>query len=181
MVSGKYAKDYKLENVLGANGRIKTVSVYAGPYFAFKAGAASVKRTRTVCAAMCAAALAAAAVPLFVNTGVVHNYGVVLPFVLGLIPLFNLLAAMYRFIRAGEKVTREHKDKLGGRFLWASAALFVCAGGSMIGQIVWYFGHSAEICFADIAVSICTAVLMAAAAVLFLQKKNLEMKQVSSQ
>ena len=48
MVSGKYAGDYRLENVKNRNGKTVTKAVYRGEIFGFEKAGDDLKRTRRI-------------------------------------------------------------------------------------------------------------------------------------
>ena len=59
MASGKYVKDYTLQNTLGSDGKVRVVGVYAGPRFRYRASADALRRARRayhIAAAVCAVA-----------------------------------------------------------------------------------------------------------------------------
>ena len=175
----KYAEDYRLDNNTDRNGRLRTVSVYHGPYFRFLADAGTVERAKRLFPALSLLCLCAVLAPLLMDARMTHSWYVLLPLVLGLFPAAYLLMGAWRLLRAGELVTREHRDKLYDRFAGWSMVLLILSALSLLGQAVYYLREPFEA--ANLPVTLCTLVLIASGAVLFTRRKALMMGQVQPQ
>ena len=171
----KYAEDYHLDNITDRRGRLRTVSVYHGPYFRFLADAGTVERAKRLFPALSLLCLCAALAPLLMDARMTHSWYVLLPLALGLLPVAYLLMGAWRLLRAGELVTREHKDKLYDRFTGWSTVLLMLSALSLLGQAVYYLREPFEA--ANLPVTLCTLVLIASGAVLFTRRKALMMEQ----
>lgn len=179
MVSRKYVNDYGLENVRGKNGRVKTVSVYKGPWFRFTAKPEELKKSRSICIAASLAGTAAMLPPLFIKAEILGAVYVLLPLLCCLWPIAFELMGVYRLLTAAERVTREHKDKIYARFSSCCVFQGIFAFFSLAGQIVFYVlndGGGAG----DYAVSVCTALELMMAGLIFINKNKLMMEQVPS-
>lgn len=136
----KYVQDYRLENRVGRDGKLRTVPVYKGDWFDFTADPASVARAKTTYPALIAASGVLLLYLLIFTNHMDNQWYVVLPAAFSLI--FWLFAALsvYRLLRAKGPVTREHKDKLYDRMapmsLIFTILLGLCSVGSVVGLIL---------------------------------------------
>ena len=179
MVTRKYTGDYRLENVLDSRGKMKTVSVYSGAFFRFTESGERLRRTKSLAAVLTVLSAAAGLIPLFINTPIVHNWFVTVPFVCGLLPLAWEIMSVFLILTAKERVKREERDKMTPRLTLASLLVLILTVISLAGQL-WFCIRNA-VCAADMAVTACTAVLILVSGLLFLQKKPLQMEQVPSE
>lgn len=137
MVTNKYANDYRLENILGKNGKLVTVAVYRGLYFRFLAPPATIRRMKIVYPAAFAASAAAWLVLACLNLrGAAWGWSILMPMALSLIAIFFEGGAVWRLCTAKDKVTREHNDKLYQRMAASSACHMVLGGVGAVGSIV---------------------------------------------
>ena len=161
MVSRKYVGDYRLENVPDRRGKLKTVPVYRGPLFRFKAEESKVKAAKRRCLLL-----------TFLETAAV------MPLVLCILPTVLLWMGLYNLFTAGETVPRDRCDRIHNRFAGWSVVLLVLSAFSMIGQITAYIGSSTA---ENVPVTICTVVIMFCAAFLFGGKKDLLMEEIPAE
>ena len=176
LVSRKYTGDYRLENISTPSGRIKTVPVYRGDWFAFTADEKTVKRTKKCFPAFSAAIAALFLLVLAMNAPSGHIYYVMTPFAVMVFPVFFALAAAYRLLTAKEKVTREHRDKLVNRYITVSLFLMVFSAASTAGHIIYCFNYPPA---AKDFVSLASAALICGlSAWMFFHRNDLKMEQV---
>lgn len=137
MAKYKYAGDYRLENVLDRNGKMTTVSVYRGTYYRFLAPDATVRLMKRLYLEIYIVALACWFALLCMNLRRT-NFGwlVLVPMALAAIAVLFEGCAMWRLATAGDKVTREHNDKLYGRVASASTAHMILGGIGLVGSIL---------------------------------------------
>lgn len=176
MQSRKYVDDYRLDNVLDANGKLRTVSVYAGDWYGFVLSGCALVRLKTVCAAASLIAAVSAIFPLCRSVPVMRAWYVCLPAVFALLPAGMAVGSAVYILTAGEKVTREHRDKSTDRMKGASAGLLILSAITLAGETAYLLLNGADDGLVSCMLS--SAVTLAAAVVLFLQKKNLLMEKL---
>ena len=175
MVSRKYTGDYRLENITTPSGKVKTVPVYRGDWFAFCAEKNVVQRTKRLFPAFSAAVAALFLLVLLMNAPCGHIYYVMVPFAVMVFPVYFALAAAYRLLTAKEKVTREHRDKLVNRYITVSLFLMLFSAASVIGHIIYCanFAPAAK----DFISLACAAVICALSAWMFFHRNDLKMEK----
>lgn len=177
MVSKKYLGDYRLENQTNPKtGKIKTVPVYRGEWFAFEIGPDEVRREKRLCLGLTAAIEALFLAVLLLNAPCGRIYYVMLPFAAMIFPAFFLAAGCLRVLTAGEKITREHRDKLSQRMSVCPAFLTLLSALSLAGHGLYAVrtGLTAR----DAASLAATAGVLACAAVLFARRERLRLKKI---
>ncbi|MGN1163865.1 MAG: hypothetical protein ACI4S4_03560, partial [Candidatus Ornithospirochaeta sp.] len=112
MVSGKYASDYRLENVEGRNGKIVTKPVYRGDLFSFSRTNEEVRRTKVIFAVSTVAEWIFFFVSILLNTRAGRAMYVSLPFLAVAFPLLGQSDAVWTLVSSKESVIRSVKDKI---------------------------------------------------------------------
>ena len=175
MVSKKYVGDYRLENVPNRRGKLKTVPVYRGPLFRFKAEEkrlAAAKRRLLVLTVIASAALL---VTMLLRAEILSRIYVVMPLILSILPTVLLWMGLYNLFTAGESVPRDKCDRIHNRFAGWSIVLLALAALSLIGQITAYIGSASA---GGIPVTICTLAIMVCAIFIFRGKADLLMEEI---
>ena len=178
MVSRKYVGDYRLENIPDRRGKLKTVAVYRGPLFRFKAEESIVKAAKKRCLLLTLLETAALLVTMILHSEMLSRIYVVMPLVLSILPTVLLWMGLYNLFMAGESVPRDRCDRIHNRFAGWSVVLLVLSAFSLIGQITAYIGSSSA---ENAPVTICTGIIMLCAAFLFLGKKDLLMEEIPAE
>ena len=160
MVDRKYTGDYRLENE-ERRGKLRTVAVYRGTWYRF-ADPAAARRAGGILIAVLGAALAAFAGGLLLNTALMRRLYVSLPFVCALVPLGYLGVALWYVRRAGERFTRERRDKTAGRIRHCAVCLTVFGGVPLIAGAVLLSCGAVSPGWQEWLVLLCSAVLLAA-------------------
>ncbi len=175
MVSRKYVGDYRLENVPDRHGKLKTVPVYRGPLFRFKAEETKVKRAKVRCLTLTALLTCALMVTMLLRVGILQRIYVVMPLVLSIPPAILLWMGVYNLLTAAGGVTREKSDHIHNRFAGWSVVLIALNALSLIGQCFAYFsGAEAD----GVPVTVCTVVCTVCASLIFAGKKDLTMEEI---
>lgn len=133
MVSKKYAADYRLENVRDKQGKLKTIAVYRGTRYTFKASPQAVRRTAILYALLTAASLLCFGVTLFLNTAVMRQFYVLIPLLCCLLPLGYLTIAVIYTFTSAPPLTRERRDKICDRLAHTTLLLMFFSGVSLLG------------------------------------------------
>lgn len=141
MVSRKYVGDYRLENAVQPDGRLKTAPVYRGDWFVFSGGAEALrraKRTYVLLSMLCASLFAAV---LLLNAPSGRFALATLPFAAMVFPVFFSLAGSLRLIASSARVTREGRDKMQGRFVACALSMSALCALSAVGHLVCWSIH----------------------------------------
>lgn len=137
MVSRKYTKDYRVEARLTKRGAVRDEAIYCGDYFRFSRPREDVRRSlRFLFSAELGIALSVI-LPMCFPCAYCRQIYIVLPLVLSLIPIYLLFSALYRVKTAGQKVIREHRDKIANRFPAAALFQLITAGIVLVSSIVF--------------------------------------------
>ncbi len=133
MVSKKYAADYRLENVRDKHGKLKTVAVYRGTRYTYKASPPAVRRAAILYALLTALSVVCFGVILFLNTAVLRLFYVLLPLLCCLLPLGYLTVAVVYTLTSSPPLTRERRDKICDRLAHTTLFLIFFSGVSLLG------------------------------------------------
>lgn len=184
MVSTKYTSDYRLENVVDPRtGKLVTKAVYRGDWFCFEKPAALVRQRKTLFTIL-VGLLAAAFIGALLLTGInernqdviaIEQYYVIIPFVGLMFPIFFMGTAAVRMWRATDKVTREHRDKIGDRFAATGISAAILSGVSAIGHIVSWAINGETV--TDMIFLGITLMILAASLAIFFLRRDLSMVQ----
>lgn len=173
MVSRKYVGDYRLENRTNPKtGRVVTVPVYRGDWYAFAADAQTVRRMKRVYPALSALCIAMFLLVLLLNAPSGHIFYVTMPFAALIFPVYFSAAGSWRLLTAKDRITREHSDKLQPRF--TSCALFLTSFSavSVCGHILYWF--RVGVTLLDAVSFAATAVILASGMTMFRLRENLK-------
>ena len=175
MGARKYAGDYRLENVPGKGGKLRTVPVYRGAFYRFSSPPDRLRRAKKNCIIFLCAASVGLLLPMLLTGELLRRWYVLFPLVLALVPAFGLWRSAYHLLRAGERVIREHKEQMQERFAARSIALLILAVLSLAGQIGAYLsGVGRE----GWLVTPCTALVILSSIFLFFGKKDLLLEPI---
>lgn len=180
MAGKKYLSDYILEErIQPGSGRIKAEAVYRGDWYRFSIEGEELKRlkiTLTVLSLLCVIAFFAA---LSVNSPCSRFWYVILPFAGMVFPIFFLLGAGYRLLTAGNRMTREHRDKLEKRFPPVTLFLMAFSGLALIGFMVYIF--SVRPTSWDWIYPVSEIVIFVSSLLIFLRRNALKMEKCSAE
>jgi hypothetical protein len=178
MVSRKYVGDYRLENIPDRRGKLKTVPVYRGPLFRFKAEETLLKKAKLRCLILTAAASAALLAAMLIHAELLQRLYVVMPLILCFLPAALLWTAVYHLYTAGQAVPRDKCDKMHDRFAGWSVVMLVLCVLSLLGQIAAFLsGAGGE----DAAVTACTFIMIVCSALVFRGKNDLLMEELPAE
>lgn len=177
MVRKKYAQDYRSETILTPGGHRRTVVTYIGVYYRFAAEPKTVRRMKLWYSILTALSAALWLLLLLANVRPLANsWAFTAPMVIGVAAVGEELMALWRLHTAKEHVTREHNDKLYGRYQFFSGtqtALGLCA---LAGGIVMLCTNE----FSALNLLLCcgAAAWSACGVVMYLLRGNLRMEEL---
>ena len=179
MISRKYLGDYRLENRTDPrSGKVKTVPVYRGAWFAFAADAAAVRRAKRIYPCLCALCAALFLLVLLLNAPSGHAVYVTLPFAVMVFPIFFCAAGCRRLLTARDKVTRKHADKIQRRFETSAFMMALFSAISAAGHLLFFFRVGGSV--RDAISFAATLAILISAAVMFRSRDDLRMKQLGA-
>lgn len=173
-MSRKYVDDYRLDNMLGSNGKLKTVPVYCGDWYEFEADAATVAQARRRYVVLTVVAIVSLLYLLIFTNHIGHVWYVALPVALSTIFLFFTALSTWRLWTAKGPVTREHKDKIHDRMATMSMFTTVLAGLCFAGCV--YHLIAVEFRLRSLVFTLFAALFTASALLMFLGRGVLRMK-----
>lgn len=177
MSSRKYAGDYRLENVPGRSGKLKTVAVYRGAeyflQFRPELFAALRQQIKIAVGVYWVSQLAS----FLLNTRLARCAWVVMPQAFSLLPFGYLTVGVMMLMKAQEPMTREYAEKMRDRFSGGSLIASVFCGAAFIGALVGAIILRAELKTAsDIIYIILLAISLAACVVCFRGRRCVQIK-----
>lgn len=177
MVSKKYLGDYRLENVPHPRtGKLRTVPVYRGEWFAFAENEAEIRRVKRLIPLLTALILIAFLAVLLINAPCGHMFYVMVPFAALIFPVYFQLAGCIRLLTAKTRVTREHKDKLTQRAAVCPMFMTFFSGVSTGGHLLYAVREG--LTPLDVVSLVCAAVILVSAIVLFSLRDKVRMDKV---
>lgn len=139
MGSRKYVKDYTIvEDYDPVRKKLKTSAVYTGKYYGF-VHADEIGKVKALYLTLSAVIFLSYVGILFVNAPCSHIWYTMVPLAFLMLPLIFLAASALRLLQAGEKMTREHRDKVTDRYRTVTLFQTVLTGMAIIGHIVYSF------------------------------------------
>lgn len=185
MVSRKYTKDYRLENTIGPNGKIITVTVYCGKYFAFSEDMSTLLQARKKMFVSLLCYWAFFWIGLVFNSGSMRQLYVALPYFFGFLPAIYLTSSVIYLNkytrRPPEKgFTREQRDKLCDRMAQSSFAALILSVVSTVGMVIFFILKYKSIGgLKDIVVLVSIAVMATSTAIIFKNRHLIKMHILS--
>ena len=177
MAGKKYISDYILEDRADSKtGRIRSVAVYRGAWYAFVCDEKQLKKTKKHFSVLTLLCVPAFFIPLCVNAPCCHVWYTLFPFVGMLFPVFYLLRAWIRLLMAKDCVTREHRDKLTNRYSAVSMVLTLFAVAELIALAV--YGLRVGLSWSDGIYALCALTVGGCALAMFLRRKELAMREL---
>lgn len=170
----KYVKDYRLDNVLRPDGRLKTVAVYEGDWYEYAAPEAQLRRSKKSAAGLAVCCLLSLFCLLWFSPVMGNAWYVILAPCLSAAPLAFLCASVFRILTVRTPMTRAGRDYGVGRLAPASLITAIFAGLGAAGCAARLLLAGAG--FPQIAYTAACALYFAAALLLFLMRGAFRMQ-----
>ncbi len=170
----KYVSDYRLDNVLGADGKLKTVPVYTGEWYEFEASEEEIQKTRLRYLLLLVGAVLSLLWLLVFTNHMDRGWYLSMPAALSTIFLLFAGMSVYRLWTAKGPVTREHKDKTHDRMATSTLFVMILSCLCLIGciyHLIWVKAGFQQFVFTFFA-----AVYAACSIGMFAGRKALRMK-----
>jgi len=179
MDSKKYVKDYVIvEDYDPVRKKLITKAVYNGKYFGF-VHADEIGKVKGLYLSVSALIFLSYAGILFVNAPCTHIWYTMVPLAFLMLPLIFMAASALRLIRAGEKMTREHRDKVTDRYRTVTLIQTILSGIALLGHVVYSIltGDTGR----DILYYILTILIFAASFLLFYKRELLATEELPAE
>lgn len=185
MVSRKYTKDYRIENVLLPDGKVVTRPVYCGKYYAFSADPQILRHARICLTVSVAAYWLFFWTGLFLNSGGMRRWYVSLPYFCSFLPAAFLTGSLYYLWKytlspPALGLTREQKDRVYDRISQCSFLMILLASLSAVGITAYYLlGAEGYRGLEDVMAAVSVAGMIVSAIVTFIVKKHTKIHETS--
>jgi len=175
----KYAGDYRLENVPGKSGKLKTVAVYKGDGYGFSAPAEEIAAARPMMIVGVLLFWAAQFTALLLNTRCARCMWVLMPQAFSLLAFGLATVGAWMFLRAKVPMTREYAERMRDRVSGGSFMAMLLNGAALIGAIIAVFLYKDELNIPQDVVYIAMLVLAQGAGVYgFLNRKITDIRKL---
>lgn len=185
VVSKKYTKDYRIENVLLPNGRVVSRPVYCGKYYGFSATPRNVRRARLSMTISMTAYWVFFCAGLCFRSGAMKQWYVSLPYFCGFLPAAFLTSSLYYLWLYTQNppapgLTREQKDRLYNRISQCSFTMLLLGVLAAAGLLIYYLlGAAGYAGFGDVLAVISSITMIISTAVVFTVRKHTKMQVIS--
>ena len=176
MVSRKYAKDYRIEPYLDRSGQLRDRPVYCGDYYLLTNSPEEIRKFFRLLIGLNILTAVTVVLPMFFACEYFKQFYLTLPQAFLLLPVYFLFAGAWRVHTAGEKITREHKDKIANRIPYAGLFLLILSIACAVGSIVYVIVGQPQ--GADYLALACTAVRLIPAFLIFRMRGTLRIEQI---
>ena len=172
MISKKYLKDYRLEEQINDNGRIRTKAVYIGGDYSISPKLSTAeKRLILGFSALSGILFPAALLPVSQAARVMY---IILPFVLAALPIFTMIPVVVTLLHKRGSMKREHAERIAGRLPACAFLTMIFTAAAFIGLIItaavsWESFPAGDIIFAVLSFIVC-----AASAVILMKCRNMK-------
>lgn len=178
MASHKYLGDYRLENV-EKNGKLKTVAVYRGKYYAF-VDPAALSRDRVKLLVCGGVFWLAQLIALTLPSDFGHQLFVIMPMVFAMLPFWFASMGLYTAYFAKRPMIREQAEKVQSRFAGGSVIAAALSGASLIGSFTAFFTCVRIHPVNDAIFTLCAAAQTAAAILCFMSRARFRTVVISN-
>jgi len=157
VVSKKYLKDYRLEEQVGSNGRIKTKAVYiGGEYRLTPETSTREKRLILSLTAIPCLSLIGALIPV---TQAARTIYVIMPFMFSALPIYLMITTAINYCRTKEPMKREQAERIAARMPAGALITIILNTAAFIGMVMtaaisWGSFPAGDIIFGTLAIII---------------------------
>ena len=170
MATGKYVKDYKLNQTVDEKGRLRSEPEYIGGYFVFTEKPETVKKQASRSLIACGGAWVSLLGSMLLNTGAMRLINVSLPYAFTAIPLWLLTSVCIKARKTAGKMQHRDSDEMNQRYpacsMWAALLPLLSLLG-LLAALIFSFGNLVK---ADIAFAFLASVTAACSAYCFRHK-----------
>jgi len=175
MVSRKYLKDYRIDERIDANGRVRSEAVYiGGDYTLSPRVSAGDKRLLLLLSVLAGSFYCVAMVPV---TRAARLAYVILPLAVSALPIFRMAWAAASLYGAKEAVSHEKADSISNRLPLSALVAAILSGASFIGLAAtaasWDGAGTGDYIFGACSLALCLT-----AAAVFRKSRNLKPTQL---
>jgi len=172
LVSKKYLKDYRLEEQIGDDGRIKKIAVYVGgDYRLFPDFREGEKRQILILSILSGFFFILALIPV---TGAARLTYVILPFVCSMLPVSIMMVYAVSLYRIKDVMKHKQAEQMANRLPAGAAAASILTAIAFIAFIITIIITRAQLFAGDIIFSVLTVLICAASAYILIKCRNMK-------
>jgi len=176
MISRKYLKDYRIDEHIDANGRVRSQAVYiGGDYTLSPQVSKGGKRLISLLSAMSWPFYAGALLP---ETRAARLTYIVMPLALAALPMFLMSKAAASLLGAKEAMSRERAERISNRLPLCALFAAILPGASFLGLIITAAASWDSAGVGDCIFGACSLALSLVASTIFLKSRNLKATQL---
>jgi len=171
VISKKYLKDYRLEEQIDSNGRIKTKAVYTGGDYTITPGFPKGKKTLILYhSVLSALSFIVAIIPVSQAARTIY---IIMPFVFTALTIYIMTATAVSLYLCKEKMKREQAERISNRLPACSLVTMILTGAALTGQAITAAVSWEVFSAGDMIFSISALVIFVATAVIFIKCKSI--------
>ena len=165
MISKKYLKDYRLEEQIDSNGRVKAKAVYiGGDYKLSPELSKSEKRVLLALSALSTLLIIGALIPVSQATRTTY---VIMPFTFSILPVFIMIVTTLQLYRAKEVMRREQAERTAFRLPACTFTTMLLTAAAFLGQVITNVFSRDNIAIGDISFSVLSLTIVIINAIAF--------------
>ena len=179
MISRKYLKDYRIDEQIEANGRVRSRAVYiGGDYVISPTVTAGRKRLIVWLCALSGLSYIGALIPVTQASRLIY---VMLPFAFSALPVFLMTGAALSLVRTLEPMTHSKARRISNRLPPCSLMASILSGSAILGIIVSAAISMDSFVPGDIVFTVLSLILFASSAIIFIKCCRLKALAVNEQ
>ena len=176
MVSRKYLKDYRIEEHIDANGRVRSAAVYiGGDYTLIPKVSVADRRLILLLSVLSGSFYCGALIPV---TRAARLTYVIMPLVISALPIFLMISAAISLLSVKEAMSRPKAEKISNRLPPAALTAALLSGAAFLGFIITTAASWDSAGAGDYIFSACSLALFLAAAIVFIKSRKLKTTQL---
>jgi len=176
MVSRKYLKDYRIEEYIDANGRVRSEAVYiGGDYTLMPQVSTGDKRLILLLSVLSGSFYCGALLPV---TRAARLTYVIMPLVLSALPIFLMISAAVSLLSVKEAMPRPKAEKISNRLPPSALITAILSGAAFFGLIITAAAAWDGVGAGDYIFSACSLAIFLAAATVFIKSRKLKTTQL---
>ncbi len=173
----KYAGDYRLENVPGRSGKLRTVAVYKGDGYGFSADDGELRRAKPQLIGCVLLFWLSQLIALSLNTRCARCMWVLMPQAFALLAFGFVTVGVWMLLRARLPMTREYAERMRDRFSGGALMAMLLNGAALIGSLIAAVMFRNELMLpADIIFVVLLALAQAACVLCFVRRSCVEVR-----
>jgi len=172
MISGKYLKDYRLEEQIDSSGRARTKAVYIGGDYGLSPVFS--KNEKLIFLLMSLLSCVSLIIALIPHSQAARTTYVILPFVFSSLPLFIMSASAFSLFKAKDIMKREQAQRIANRLPAGALTTAILNGAAFTAQIITLSLQPDLIQPGDISFSFLSLIITALATFILIKTRSIK-------